>query len=198
MAKSELTPKLVAKAETREGIYHPVLTALEDNAQILQTLSQEYIEIDEHSFLTENYGFFADAVIAQGPFSFTPEDVVAIWSRIIELDLQRHERYALTQMIISAYIIQDLEDPRWKTFPRLFFENFVDDKNTIPEGLEEDFDSIQSMRLKLENEIMPSKADISEYVRLDNHPVVSEANENLGNCIMPVRYFLSAYLETNG
>lgn len=142
---SLITRDQVSQAEQRVGYSHPIIAVLDRHLPQITQLHEGFSSIsgnqEQQEYIRQNYGFLADAVVEAGSFTLQPLEMVAVWSRAMEIfPSNLYHRYALARIITSAYAIQGLEaTPAWKSFPRHFFET-----NNIPDELVED-------RLELEH-----------------------------------------------
>ena len=159
---SSITKDQIAKAESRVGFTHPLLSVLESQApQIADLLrkgrgisgNQEY-----QAYLSENMGFLADAIEEAGNFSLEPLELVSLWSRVIELFDSRYARYALSDMIVLSYAIYGLENLVWKGFPRYFLEN-----SRLPPEVLADKEGLRHVRNRI-GEISESREQLHIYL----------------------------------
>lgn len=131
-----LTRDQVMRAESRVGSTHPVLGVIDSQLPRILQLNQEFVPImnsdKQQQFISERYGFMADALVEAGPFTLEPTDLLVIWSRAMEV-FSGYHRYALAGMLSGAYAIQGLEDPEWKRFPRSWLET-----HQLPEPVRRD------------------------------------------------------------
>lgn len=118
-------------SHSQTTIEHPVLELFEKYAPELKEFVAGYQAaeaLDRSAYTREHYGFFADAVEEAvrdvigkvDDFSFTPLEVIAIFSKVDELNLPGIQT---AQVIASAYASAPLKDPAWRRFPRYFLEN---------------------------------------------------------------------------
>jgi hypothetical protein len=159
--RPELTGEQVSRAERRDGITHPVLSVIEQHLPTINHLTEGYSQItnnqEQQRYIREHYGFLADAFVEAGPYTMEPTDIVAIWSRATEV-FSGYHRYALAQMISSAYAIQGLDNPEWRRYPRHYLET-----SELPEEVTEDRDGMLHAQSRLD-EIDRSLKDIDFYV----------------------------------
>src|SRR5579872_4393844 len=115
-----LTPDLYARAESRADFQHPVLDVIERNLTRLTELNASYptegTNDEGAAYTREGYTFMVDELVSAGPYNLGPEDLVAIWSRVVELEVLDYQRYALAGLITSVYAIQGLDPEIWKSF----------------------------------------------------------------------------------
>lgn len=156
-----LTPDIVAKAESRVGVIHPVISVINDNLDKIGPLNDLYKDIvgnkEQQEFIREHYGFLADAIVEASPFTLEPTDLISIWSRAIEV-FSGYHRYSLVTMISSAYAIQGLENPEWKKLPRHLLET-----GKLPDEVSHDSSSLLHIRKKVK-EITESLNELDFYV----------------------------------
>lgn len=160
-----LTQAAVNQAEARIGISHPVIAVLDQYSPQLIQLQQGYSSLtdveEQQRFVRENYGFLAVAIVEAGPFTLRAEDIVAIWSRAIEvfrLPPIKDQRYALAGMVTAAYCIQGAASPEWKSYPRRVVEG-----RGIPEWIMTDSQVLVPVRRRLE-EVGKSLHEIDFYL----------------------------------
>lgn len=162
-----LTEQDVAFAlEPREiGPVHPVVSVLRQNSPRLSELEAQNAAIYENApewgdpeFVTQNYGFLADAFVEALPYTLTATDLIQIWTCAITILPTRVARTDMGGMISSAYAIQDLaESPEWRNVPRMLFETVE-----LPAGVLGDREGLLRFHERLE-EIMASYFDIDYY-----------------------------------
>lgn len=127
MVQLVLTKEQVERAVRREGVQHPVITVLEHyEPQIAQLKGYSAIKTNQgqQDYIDRNYGFLADAIEEAGDFSLGPLDLVAIWSKAMQVwPDNRYPRYSLAGMVSSSYGISGVPNPDdWRRFPRYWLE----------------------------------------------------------------------------
>lgn len=156
-----LTREQIAQAEKRGSFSHPVIEVIQKQLPQIKPLIEEYSKIEDtqeqQRFIRQNYGFLADALVATEPFTLQSLDIVAIWSRVMEI-FSGYQRYALAGMISGVYAIQGLEDSAWKKFPRHCLET-----GEIPPELREDKSSLAYLKQRLDH-IGESLEELDFYV----------------------------------
>ncbi len=156
-----LTPENVALAEKRVGFTHPVIDVLDRNQPQFTWNYQAYNDInhpqEQQRYIAGHYGFLADDIVAVGPFTLEPLDLIAIWSRAMET-FSGYHRYALAGMVGSAFAIQGLENPDWKKFPRHFLETYE-----LPSEVLKDKSGLLHVKNRL-GQVSKSLAELSFYV----------------------------------
>lgn len=136
--RSVLTQDQVARAENRIGITHPVIDILEVHAsriaQINEGLRQFENNQDQQRYISEQMGFFADAVENGRSFSLEPLDLVAVWSKAMEVFDNRYGRYALARIVILSYATQSLANPVWRGLPRHYLKTGELSEEAVKDG----------------------------------------------------------------
>lgn len=167
-----LTPEKVALAEKRTGFNHPVIDVIDQNQPHFAWHNQAYIGIkdtqEQQRYIADHYGFLADDIVTAGPYSLEPLDLIAIWSKTIEV-FSRYHRYALAGMTGSAFAIQGLEDPDWRKFPRHYLET-----HELPSGVVKDKSGLLHVRSRL-NQVSKSLEDLEFYVYGSREPSMTLA-----------------------
>lgn len=158
-----LTPEQYARAERRDDISHPVITVLDHHLPTLIRINQGYSAItgnqEQFAYISQNYGFLADALTEAGAYTLEPEDLIAIWSRAREIFPQsRYQRYALAGMVSSVYAIQGVENPEWRRFPRHYLET-----SELPEGVTRDRNGLVHVSSRLDD-VGDSLDELNRYV----------------------------------
>ncbi len=143
-----ITKEQVERASRREGVSHPVITVLETYSPRIEKLNNEYLltaKDEKERFVRGNYGFLADAFEDVGSFTMEPLDIVAIWSKAIEIF---SHRYKLAAMVSCAYAIgQDSGGPPYPELERL--PRFYLEQSKLPAGLGKD--SLLHFKGRLDN-----------------------------------------------
>ena len=158
-----LTPDTVSQAETRRDVTHRIVAVLDQQAPRLAQLQEDYGQIannqEEQCFISENYGFLADALVDAGSFSLQAEDLISIWSCAMDMfgTHGRYQRYALARMVSTAYAVQGVANPEWKTFPRSFAE-----RAGLPDALITDREGLTHVQERL-HDIGEAIDDINFY-----------------------------------
>lgn len=163
--QSTFTPEQIARAERREGFNHPVLSVIEQNLPAITQLNKRYFSLtdnqEQQKYIKEHLGFLADAFVNVGPYSMKPLDIVAIWSRVIEIGENVsplfYHRYRLVEMISSAYAVQGATNKEWRKFPRSCLE-----AHKLPPGVLQDKAGLLYVKEKL-NEIHESLKELDFY-----------------------------------
>lgn len=158
MAQPPLTRAEVERAANREGVQHPVISVLEYHSPRLSELSEPYRRIadtqEAQRYSDGNLGFLADAIEEAGDFSLNPLDLVAIWSKAMDLPLGGYFRYDLAGMISAAYGIRGIQTSGWDGFPRYFSE-----RGRLPKSVAKDRSGLLYVHERLEtigNNLMSS------------------------------------------
>jgi hypothetical protein len=158
-----LTPEVVARAERREGLTHPVITIINRHLPEITELNNRYSGVEaqqQQSFIRENYGFLADGLANAGNFSLSSENIISIWSFAQEVFPQENNYHgrALAGMVTSAYLIQGLSDQSWKTLPRHYLETLE-----LPETVNSESNVIQHFQNRI-SDINNRMTDIYTYL----------------------------------
>lgn len=164
--------------ETEQKATHPVVRVLNQHSGRIAGLNQEYSSITEKgkdSYIGENYGFLADAIVEAGQYSLEPSDLVAIWSEAVKFFPDRKLRYRLAMMISSAYAIQKMSDQEWKRVPRSLIET-----SALPEDVKKDREGLSTFGEGIDGVVG----------KLSVFPPESEVRENLANGIQPLMAFV--------
>lgn len=228
MERQPLTRDQVAAAERREEINHPVISLLEEHKTALVGLRQELVAIKDSQeaqrYIAQTHGFLADSLEQLDNFTLQPLELVAIWSKAMEL-MDYYQRHAFGRILATAYAIQTFEESKWQGLTRHFLETrqFPDDIAVDRNGLEQvvgKFDEISESMEELDFYVngvegsgvslaaelakKSSDGDTEARVKLDelikHHkeyttPTLNEIHENLGNGMVPVRMRILLILE---
>lgn len=152
----------------RKGITNPAIGILAYNEPRLRQLCDaseafagNYPQRDK--YIAANYGFLGDD-FEGAEFPLGSLDMIAIWSKVFEIwpygsktgIRNRHERYAVAQMLCSAFGIQGRQE--LKGLSRHLLET-----DHLPEGLAGDRSGLEYVKDRL-TAIGNSRDDISFYV----------------------------------
>ncbi len=226
-----LTPEQVALAEKRIGFNHPVIGVIDRNRPQFAWHNQAYSGIkdtqEQQRYIAGHYGFLADDLVAAGQFTLDPLDVIAIWSRAMEV-FSGYHRYALAKMVGSSFAIQGLKNPDWKKFPRHLLETHelpsevVSDKSGllhVRSRLEQVSESLKGLEFYVFGTREPSmtrafnlakkesegdkeaKKQLKELIAREarySTPVIREIHENFGNGFTPLYFSVNGALEALG
>lgn len=156
-----LTREDIERASRREGVSHPVVSVLEYNEPRIAEIHAEYSGIvdgsDRHKYLARNFGFLGDALEEAGDFSLDPLDLVAIWSKAMEIwPRHAYPRYRLACLLSASYGIQDR--PNLKGLSRYHLET-----SRLPIELVRDKTELLHIRDRVQ-EIGKSLGDLDIYV----------------------------------
>lgn len=150
----------ISRAEQRIGISHPVINTIDLCLPLVTHLNHEYDGIDNNQaqqrFILANYGFLADALVAAGHYTLKPLEIVAIWSRALEV-FSGYQKYAFGGIVSSAYAIQGLKNPEWQKVPRRLLET-----GRLPQALNKDRDGLLHIKGRLD-EIDASLRELDFY-----------------------------------
>ena len=118
----------VERALRRENIKHPLLGVLDHYDSQLVSFAQEYRQlgrVEGELYTKRNFGFFVDAVEGAGDFNLGPLELIAVWSRINELNLPP---YKTTGAVAFAYATIPLTH-------RKGANRYLLEKSTFPDDL---------------------------------------------------------------
>lgn len=156
MEQPTLTREQIERAARREGVYHPVISVLESYAPRLAQFNDGYSRAqDRQTFTRTNFGFLADVVEGVGDFSLGPLDIVAIWSKALEII---QPRYTFVGIVSSAYGISGVPTSGWKGLPRYWVE-----RSELPNGVLRDKSGLLYVRSRFE-EIGRSLSELNLYL----------------------------------
>ena len=160
MEQSTLTKEQVERATRREGIQHPAITVLEYHSPRISQL-RGYSAIkdnqEQQHYISRNYGFIGDALEEAGDFSLLPLDLVAIWSKAMEVwPDNRYPRYRFAGMLAAAYGIQRRSD--LKGLGRFYLETA-----RLPDGLVRDKSGLVHISTRLDH-IFAGLGELEFYV----------------------------------
>lgn len=157
-----MTPDQYARAESRQGVVHPLLTVFDNQLPAIERYRQGRVKTDGQAaqrYVADNLGFLADAVAEAEPFTLEPEELVAVWSRAMELFPDSlYSRYALAGIVSSAYATQGLENPAWRQLPRRYLET-----GELPEGVAGDRQGLSHVVAKF-GDVDDSLDELNRYV----------------------------------
>jgi hypothetical protein len=166
----QYTEEQMKNAEARIGFTHPVLSVIEEQLPAIGRFQEAYTQISDSTkqdrYAHAHLGFLADALVKKGPFSMTATDIVAIWSRIREVFSFFHSTSRLSEIVAYAYAVGELDDPKWKQFPRRFFQT-----SKFPQEVLSDTEGIANVKRKF-REIQKSLDDIDLYAFGTTNPMV--------------------------
>ena len=123
--ESVLKREDIERASRREGFSHPVVSVLEYHEPKIVQLNGEYASVsgnhEQQVYIARNFGFLGDALEGAGDFSLGPLDLVAIWSKAVEIwPHNSYPRYKLSAMLGSSYGI--IGRPDLKGLSRYYVE----------------------------------------------------------------------------
>ena len=138
--KPLLSEKDVRAAEKREGDYtkHPVILALDRHQTKIARFIEGYFEIKDGQlgetrtkggYLRSSSGFLIEAITEASPYTLQPLELVAIWSRVLELfpdgpgDMGYSLRYSLAGIISTVYAVSGSVNAEWLDFPRTYLRD---------------------------------------------------------------------------
>ena len=158
MRGPEFTRDDVLRAESRVGVIHPVLTVLDREAPRISAVTQAAIALldnqDASQYVRKNSSFLVDAIEDAAPFTLSPLELVAIWSRNSEF---RRHRYLMAIALSISYAIQEVPTPEiWKRLPRRYIED------GLPSEVTTDRDGLIHVKARLEE--INANLDVLEYV----------------------------------
>ena len=179
MVEYTLTKEQVDRASRRDGIAHPVIAVLEANEPQLAQLNTEYFALGndvqgKQAYANSHYGFLADAIEDASEYSVGPLDLIAIWSKAMEVfpDGSPYQRYRLAGMIANTYSIQG--KPELKGIPRYYLEN----KGQLPHALASDKEAMTYVISRL-TDVDRSHKEILNYINGTYDSVVDLAKRDL-------------------
>lgn len=206
------------KAISRQGFKHPVLDLLEVHGSDLVNFSKTYKGLPnppaQQDYMRGNLGFFADAVEEVKSFASGPLDIVAVWSKID--DLQLSARYNLIRAVAFAYMTHSLPTRQGSNryflesgkFPKRLFTSANDIKisemrlTEVQDSLKEiDFYCYGVRKTFLEllaGMNLPGGSELLSRVvqRTKSSPLIirlTELHENCGGGIAPLRPYLNTF-----
>ncbi len=138
--KPLLSEEDVRAAEKREGDYakHPVILALDRHQIEIACFIEGYFAIQDgqpgetrtkEGYLRGSSGFLIEAITEASPYTLQPLELVAIWSRVLELfpdgpgDMGYHPRYALAGIISTVYAVSGSVNTKWLDFPMTYLRD---------------------------------------------------------------------------
>jgi hypothetical protein len=128
-----LTRKDVARAEKREGPVHPFVSLLDRLTPKLTSFRAQLEQIpnavERRKFISEHLGFLADEAEQLDDFEVTPQALIQIWSKTMEVfpgdeAMHNYPRYAVAEIVLASYATKGLVKS-WQGFPRFFLQNHV-------------------------------------------------------------------------
>lgn len=126
-----LTTESIENAINSNGITHPVIKLIDSHAsqmsQFLEGYHADMSNAERQTYVKQNYGFFADAVVELKDFSLEPLEIIAIWSKVEELEMPK---YVTAMVLASAYAQAKFTNESWKDTTRYMLEN-----GTVPESV---------------------------------------------------------------
>lgn len=161
LERSPLTQVQIARAETRVDFSHPVIVVLEAHGPQITRLNEGwklFPDADQRGYIYSHMDFIANAVEDSGEFSLEPLDLVAVWSKAMEVFDSRYERYALARIVAVSYAIQGVENPAWRRSPRHFIENVQ-----LPREALADRVGLQHVKSRLQ-EVVQSRNELIFYI----------------------------------
>lgn len=180
--KRSLTEEDIARAENRADSTHPIVSVIDQNLPKIETLKIELGHLpsdQQRPFFAANFGFLADAMTEAGPFTLEPLDMIAIWSKVVEVfPVSTIYRYPVAAAVSSAYAVQGIDNPNWKKFPAKYLNS-----RRIPEELKQDRNGLEHVREKLE-EVGTSLSILAPYRRSS---IIDKLSENFGNGFTSLR-----------
>lgn len=227
----QFTEEQVAQAERRESFSHPVLTVIEEHLPQIIQLNKGYSSIpivdtqEQQRYIKEHYGFLADALVDVNLYTLRPLEIVAIWSRAVEV-FSGYHRYALAGMVAAAYAIQEVESPSWRKFPKHYLETAKLPAEVLTDhsGLTQVIGRLDQIGVSLDkldfyvygtrepamelafelagrirNGDAQAQAELDRLIahqRKYSTPVLKEIHENWGNGYIPLYFPLRNALET--
>ena len=217
MEQSSLTKEQIERATKREGVQHPVVSVLEYHEPRIAQLkgySTLTSNQEQQDYIRKNYGFLGDALEEAGGFSLGPLDLVAVWSKALEIwSDNRYPRYRLAGMLATAYGIQGRPDLKGlvrhyletsKLLERIvrdksgliLVRNRLDDIHTSLDELEFYVSGVKGSSMELAFQLAGKARDGDEEARKQLNqliardkeyltPVLKELHENFGNGMVP-------------
>ncbi|MDQ5929356.1 MAG: hypothetical protein QG594_1135 [Bacteroidota bacterium] len=193
-----LTIHDIETAEQDATFSHPVLDVLESYKDKILSIQQQCKPImdtdQEQTFLGEQFGFLAKAMVEADEFSLTPQELISLWSRDIIKDMSRYQKYTLARIIAASYSVQGIENSQWKQFPVKVTEAFEQahvfllespDIFEVGEHLNERINSLN------ETVKIVSKSGHAAYPPDKwRDTTINEITENFGNAILPLRMLI--------
>lgn len=223
-----LTREQVEAAERREGITHPIIDLLEKHEEYILDTNKKIPSAGSRDtfwgFYIDNFGFLADELEEIGEFSVEPLDLIAIWSKTLDL-FHDYQRYAFSRMLSAAYVLAGnsgidnkgatrfllendelpaylLDDPKVLMAMRERFDiisRSLKDVDFYVNGIEESAITVASRLAKLERDgDVEAGKRLQEMIDRQNEfltPVLDNLHENFGNGMVPLRMFVSEALE---
>lgn len=141
----KLSKEQVDRAGRREGINHVVIEVLELNRSKLMEIDKALDGVkvtgEAREFIREHLGFLAEEFKGVAPFSLELLETIAIWSKLTEIVSHESLRDDIGFLLQLSYVVQGLDDPVWKDFPRYFLE-----KSELPPGAVNDKGGLSHVR----------------------------------------------------
>ncbi|MBI4080946.1 MAG: hypothetical protein HY430_04210 [Candidatus Levybacteria bacterium] len=170
--RAELTPQQVANAELGIGIEHPLIDALDIIRPHVVPFNLEYEQItdplERQTFIRDNYGMLVDAVEGSGDFTLEPEEMIAIWSKAVEV-LPHGPRVKFAETITLSYATQGIDDEDVKKTPRTVFMT-----GRLPDKVRLNANNLGQVTARV-NEVEESYATILRYFNVVDNPIEKEA-----------------------
>lgn len=154
-----------------EAIRHPLVGVLQQNAPRTHSLA--------------SMGFLIPAIDSAGDFSLGPLDIVAVWSKAMELFPSVYQRYRFAHMIVDTYVTKGIGKPQWREFPRRYFET-----KEFPEDLGQDRGGLLFIKDKLWNLVESLRALPVDEEENPFTGFLNETKENFNTAIQPLYFWL--------
>lgn len=171
-----------------EAIRHPLVGVLQQNAPRIHSLAAHYKTIQGNklgeAYLDASMGSLIPAIDSVGDFPLGSLDIVAVWSKAMELFPSLYQRYRLAHMIVSTYVTRGIGKPQWGGFPRRYFETKV-----FPEDLGQDREGLLFIKDRLWNLVESLRAlPVDEEDSFTGF--LNETKENFNTAIQPIYHWL--------
>ncbi len=161
LGQPALTKEQIERASRREGSQYPVISVIEYHGPRIAQHNEEFNKIEDNKeqqrYAARNFGFLGDAFEEADDFPLAPLDLVAVWSKAMEVWPDNcYPRYGLARMLSSAYGIQGRPDLRGLS--RYFLET-----GKLPDGLARDKSGLVYVKSRLDH-VNTSLKELKFYV----------------------------------
>ncbi len=152
---SQFTDDEVSQALRVEGYQnHPIVAVMGRYEPQIRDFSLAYHSLapqDGHEFARNNLGFFVDAVLEAGEFTLNPLEIIAIWSKVRDMELPK---YDTARYLSLGYAAIPLDTAIWGGVQRFYLQNDSfpksvtgrqDDLGIISQRLEQVSESVEKI-----------------------------------------------------